>query len=92
MNANELLCFEVTSPDKRIIAGSKSLHMFKYDEPRDQHLADESHSICCIYNSLFHSIISVHPKCVKIWDACTGGLKNIFRDLSKGDITCAKLD
>jgi WD40 repeat protein len=88
----KLNCFEVTYPDKRIIAGSKWIHQFKYDEPRDSHLADENHTICTYYNSLFFCFISVHPKAVKIWSARNGQLTNAYRQLSKGDLTSAALD
>jgi len=38
---NEINCFAVTSPPKRIIAGGRKLIFYDYDEPTDNHLADD---------------------------------------------------
>jgi hypothetical protein len=41
---------------------------------------------------VFYTFITAHPKCIKIWNAQTGALQSIFRDLSHKDITCICLD
>jgi hypothetical protein len=38
---NEISCFAVTYPPKRIIAGGRRLVYYDYDEPTDHHLADD---------------------------------------------------
>jgi WD40 repeat protein len=38
---NEISCFAVTYPPKRIIAGGRRLVFYDYDEPTDHHLADD---------------------------------------------------
>lgn len=38
---NEINCFAVTSPPKRIVAGGRKLWFYDYDEPTDNHLADD---------------------------------------------------
>ena len=38
---NEINCFSVTSPPKRIVAGGRKLIFYDYDEPTTNHLADE---------------------------------------------------
>ena len=89
---NEINSFEVTYPEKKVLFGSKSILVYKYDEPRDQKLADEDHTVCTLYNSLFQNFITVHPKRIKIWSAKTGQLQNVFRDITKSEISSAVLD
>jgi WD40 repeat protein len=45
-----------------------------------------------LYNPIFYTFITAHPKCIKIWDATTGALQSIFRDLTHKDITSICLD
>lgn len=45
-----------------------------------------------IYNPVFYTFITAHPKCIKVWDACNGKLVSVFRDLTTRDITCICLD
>mmetsp|Transcript_25721 Transcript_25721/g.45135 ORF Transcript_25721/g.45135 Transcript_25721/m.45135 type:complete len:913 (-) Transcript_25721:3141-5879(-) len=89
---NDLNCFEVSYPEKKIIAGFRKLQFFQYDEPKDQNLADEGICIAALYNTVFYTFITIHPKTVKIWNATDGRLVHVFRDLSKGDLTCAAVD
>jgi len=92
VNLNEINCLAVTQPPKRIIAGGKRLVFYDYDEPTDHHLADEQACLCVLYNPVFYTFITAHPKCVKIWDASNGTLQNVYRDISTKDITCICLD
>jgi len=71
---NEINCFAVTSPPKRIVAGGRKLWFYDYDEPTDNHLADDQSCIAVLYNPVFYTFITAHPKCIKIWDATTGAL------------------
>lgn len=89
---NEISCFAVTYPPKRIIAGGRRLVYYDYDEPTDHHLADDQATLCVLYNDVFYTFITAHPKCVKVWDACTGELQSVFRDLSHREITCICMD
>lgn len=66
IGAKELNCFEISFPDKKIIAGTKKIQIYIYDEPQDRHLVDETHAICTFYNSLFNNFITVHAKTLKI--------------------------
>lgn len=45
-----------------------------------------------LYNPVFYTFITAHPKCIKIWDATTGALQSVFRDLSQKEITSICLD
>jgi WD40 repeat protein len=92
IGAKELNCFEVIYPDKKIVSGTKKIQIYQYDEPQDRHLADEGCSISTFYNSLFNTFITVHSKTIKIWNGENGKLEHVFRDVMKGDISCAVLD
>lgn len=89
---NEINCYALTWPPKRIVAGGRRLVFYDYDEPTDHHLADDQHCLCVLYNPVFYTFITAHPKCIKVWDACTGKLQSVFRELSTKDITCMCLD
>jgi WD40 repeat protein len=89
---NEISCFAVTYPPKRIIAGGRRLVFYDYDEPTDHHLADDQACLCVLYNSTFYTFVTAHPKCIKVWDAQTGELQSVFRDLSHKEITCITMD
>ena len=65
---------------------------YDYDEPTDHHLADDQATLCVLYNPIFYTFITAHPKCVKVWDACTGELQSVFRDLTHREITCICMD
>jgi len=89
---NEINCFAVTAPPKRIIAGGRKLVFYDYDEPTTNHLADESACLYVLYNPVFYTFITAHPRCIKIWDATNGTLQSVFRDLTPKDITSICLD
>lgn len=89
---NEISCFAVTYPPKRIVAGGRRLVFYDYDEPTDHHLADDQATLCVLYNPVFYTLITAHPKCIKVWDACTGELQSVFRDISHSEITCICMD
>lgn len=71
---NEINCFSLSSPPKRIIAGGRKLVFYDYSEPTDIHLADDQACLSVLYNPVFFTFITSHPKCIKIWDACSGAL------------------
>mmetsp|Transcript_21365 Transcript_21365/g.33043 ORF Transcript_21365/g.33043 Transcript_21365/m.33043 type:complete len:275 (+) Transcript_21365:1192-2016(+) len=89
---NEINCFAVTSPPKRIIAGGRKLIFYDYDEPTTNHLADEQACLYVLYNPIFYTFITAHPRCIKIWDATNGTLQSVFRDLTQKEITSICLD
>ena len=88
----ELFTFTVTYPKKRIIVGSRSLQYYEYDEPKDQELTDEKSCLCVLYNETLFSFITLHLDCLKIWEAQTGILKTVHRQISTADLTCCCLD
>lgn len=88
----ELNSFSVTYPEKKIIAGAKRLHMYTYEEPKDQNKVDEGIPLMCLYNSLYNTFITAHPSCIKIWSCANGKLVRVFRNLTPDDITTMQLD
>lgn len=89
---NEINCFAVTTPPKRIIAGGRKLWFYDYDEPTDNDLADDQGCLAVLYNPVFYTFITAHPKRIRTWDATNGALQSVFRDLTHKEITSICLD
>ena len=77
---------------KRIICGGKRLHYFEYDEPKDQLLTDEKPCTQVIFNSTLLCFITMHSDCLKVWDAKTGKLESVYRNISNDELTSAITD
>jgi WD40 repeat protein len=85
--------FCVTSKHKKkIIIGSDKVYFFDYEESQEGNLADTYVCINIIYNEVFDTFITAHMKCIKVWDAKTGQLNQIFNSPTKNEISCIKLD
>jgi hypothetical protein len=89
---NEVNCFAVTNPPKRIVAGGRKLVFYDYNEPTNNHLADDSACLYVLYNPNFYTFITAHPKSIKIWNAENGALKSVFRDITHKEITSICMD
>jgi len=89
---NEVHTLEVWQNPKTVVIGGKRLVFYEYDEPTDTNLADDENCLAILYNKVFFTFITAHSKCVKIWDAETGKLLNVFRELTNREITCIALD
>ena len=89
---NEVHTLEAWQNPKTIVVGGKRLAFYEYDEPTDTNLADDESCICILYNEVFFTFVTAHPKSVKIWDAETGKLQGVFRELTNREITCIALD
>lgn len=93
VNCDELNTFTVTTnPKKRIITGARNLQFYEYDEPKDQYLANEKGCLRVLYNHVMFAFVTLHPDCIKIWDARNGKLMNMYRDISNADLTACCLD
>ena len=85
--------FCVTSKHKkRIIIGADKLYFFDYEESQEGNLADTHECIEVIYNEVFDTFITAHMNSIKIWDAITGQLKQIFKNPTKNEISYVKLE
>lgn len=85
--------FCVTSKHKkRIIIGADKLYFFEYEESQEGNLADAYVCIDIIYNDIYNIFITAHMNSIKIWDATNGQLKQIFKNLTKNEISCIKLE
>ena len=86
-------CFCVTSKyKKKIIIGSDKVYFFDYEEPQEGNLADTKVCINVLYNEVFHTFITAHMNCIKIWDATNGQLIKIFKNLTKNEISSVNFD
>ncbi len=45
-----------------------------------------------IFNQTLLVFVTLHPERVKVWDAITGKLQSVYRELSSSELTCAVLD
>ena len=45
-----------------------------------------------LYNKTLVCFLTLHPDCVKVWDARTGRLQSVYRELSQAELTCCILD
>ena len=88
----ELKCFEVTYPEKRIIAGGKKLYQYTYEEPKDINKVGEEPCFKCLYNTQYNCFVTAHASCIKIWDAVNGCVTGVLRDLCDGEITSIQFD
>lgn len=85
--------FCVTNPiKKRIIVGADKVYFFDYEESQEGNLADSKLCITVLYNEVFNTFVTAHLDCVKIWDAQTGSLKQVFRDLTEAEISYVCFD
>ena len=85
--------FCVTSKHKkRIIIGADKLYFFDYEESQEGNLADTHVCIEVIYNEVFDTFITAHMNSIKIWDAITGQLKQIFKNPTKNEISYVILE
>ncbi len=83
----------VTIPStKRIVAVGRCMHFFDYEKIERPELTDELPLICALYNPTTFTFITVSVKFVKIWDANTGKVTRVYRNLSTTDITSMCLD
>ena len=89
---NEIQCMAITQPPKRVIAGGRRLVFYDYNEPTGHNLADDEPCICLLYNPVFYTFITAHPKCIKVWNASNGSLLSVFRGITKSEITSICMD
>ena len=92
VNFEEMTSFCLTYPKKKIIAGGKKLKFYEYDEPKDQYLAHERFCTQIVFSDVLSLFITLHPDSIKIWDAKNGKLLNVYRELSKDELSYIKLD
>ena len=85
--------FCVTSRHKKkIIIGADKVFFFDYDESQEENLCDTHICIDINYNEVFNVFTTVHMDSIKIWDASTGKLKQVFKSPMKNEIACVKLE
>ena len=86
-------CFCVTHANKKkIVVGAERLYFYDYEESREGNLADSKSCLSVIYNNVFDIFVTAHLDCIKIWDASSGSLKQVFRNLTDDEISCICFD
>jgi len=81
-----------TAFKKKVIIGSDKVYFYDYEESREGNLSDSKSCINVIYNVVFNIFVSAHIDSIKVWDATTGSLKNVFRDVAEAEISCIVFD
>jgi WD40 repeat protein len=77
---------------KRIMVAADKVYFFDYEESQEGNLADSKPCIAVIYNEVFTTFVTAHLNCIKIWDAQTGSLKQVFRDVTDSEISFVSFD
>ena len=77
----------------RFVASTKCIHFIDQGNCVREPVSHDFDGISCVcYNNTNLSILSTTAGTVKIWDAITGNIRNIYRDLMTSDITAVCLD
>ena len=85
--------FCVTSRHKKkIIIGADKVFFFDYDESQEENLCDTHMCTDVSFNEVFNVFITAHMDSIKIWEASTGKLKQVFKSPMKNEISCVKLE
>ncbi len=77
---------------KKIVIGSDKVYFFDYEESQEGNLADSKLCIAVLYNIVLYIFVTAHMGCIKIWDSEKGQLKQVFRDITKSEISCVKFN
>jgi WD40 repeat protein len=85
-------CFAFASKHKRIVVANNQLHCLDYDQPADPMLTDPAPTIGIVYNEAALTFTTAAGTSVKLWDAESGRLLRIYRDVSGEEITALCFD
>ncbi|CCI44278.1 unnamed protein product [Albugo candida] len=80
------------TPKKQIVAGGKKLVRFDYAKLEHPKLTDDHPIICALYNSTSLSFLTAAGRDIKIWDAQSGRIVRVYRNVSQADVTSVCLD
>ncbi|KAL0488867.1 hypothetical protein AKO1_013558 [Acrasis kona] len=87
-----LSSFTYMDKRKEIISAGKRIHVYEYERTSNPNLADDQPISMCIYNALNFTFLSVAGCDIKVWDALTGCVQKIYKDISSSEITALTLD
>lgn len=85
-------CFTYSTKHRRIVAANHDVRFFDYDRPTDPKLTDTSPTIGVIFNESALTFTTAAGRSVKLWDAESGRLIRIYRDISRAEITALCFD
>ena len=87
----ELTALGYDANHKRIVLGTHRLHVFDYEQQLDPFISDKLLTIQVIFNRNSLLLITATEASVKLWDAESGRIIKVYRNLSKSQITAAAL-
>ncbi|GBG25620.1 Coatomer subunit beta'-1 [Hondaea fermentalgiana] len=85
-------CFAYSTKHRRIVAANHDIRLFDYDRPTDPKLSDTAPTIGVIFNETALTFTTAAGRSVKLWDAESGRLIRIYRDISGSEITALCFD
>ncbi len=74
---------------KRLVACGRELITYNYDAATNPHLADDKPAHFMMYNAGTHTMLTIHDRTAKLWEASTGMLRSWFKDLFPEEVTAA---
>ncbi len=92
VDTNTVNCFAFASKHKRIVVANNQLHCFDYDQPADPMLTDPAPTIGIVHNEAALTFTTAAGTSVKLWDAESGRLLRIYREVSGEEITALCFD
>jgi WD40 repeat protein len=76
----------------RFVASTKCIHFIDQGNSVREPVSHDLPISCVCYNNTNLSILTTTGQTVKIWDAITGNIRNIYRGIMTSDITAVCLD
>jgi WD40 repeat protein len=84
--------FTYMAKRKQIIAAGKKIHVYEYERTQNPTCADDQPLFTAIYNSMSFTFLTAAGRDVKIWDALTGSISRVYRNLTESEITALCID
>ena len=72
---------------RRLVACGREMCLYNYDAATNPHLADDRPAGCVLYNTATHTLLTIHDRTAKLWEASTGMLRSWFKDLFPHEVT-----
>lgn len=77
---------------KQIVTAGKKMHIFEYERTQNPMCADDQPLFLALYNPIFFTFITAAGRNVKIWDALTGSISKVFKNIVESEITALCID
>jgi WD40 repeat protein len=77
---------------KEIVTAGRRIHIYEFERTANPTLADDQPISICTYNPSTFTFLTVAGCDIKVWDALTGCIQKVFKDISSSEITSLALD